>query len=297
MNIGFVPYSEDGRQASMNAALLMVMGDVVSGHAGSHTFCDPVCRGYHTGWLVLQSLQIISGLSYEREEMVRNLRRRHAARPISSLLIAGSADFGILSVVHEALGSDITTTPVAILDRCQTPLVLCELYSQRMGFAVETVKADLMYWSEPRQFDVILGHSILSFIAPEQRRAFIASLASHLALEGTLMIYQSIRPALGNAPLKFGPEETQQWIEAARKAWETAGERFSWLRKELLENVVAEFCGAKHTHAVASTSELAAIFRDAGLKSELRKLFDSSTRHRAATPSSVYENYVICGFR
>lgn len=297
MGSGFKPYSEALRQASMDAALRMLMGDGVSSETAPRTACAPDCRGYHTGWLALQSLQIISGLSYEREEMVRNLRRRHAERPISSLMIAGAADFGMLSVVHEALGSDITTAPVTILDRCLTPLLLCELYAQRMGFAVEVVQADLVNWPKPRQFDVILGHSILSFIVPEQRGVFIASLTSHLAPEGRLVLYQSIRPTLGNGPLNFGQDETQQWIAAAGAAWEAAGERFSWLPKDLLVDVVAEFCRVKQTHAVGSIAELAAIFRDAGLKPEFRKLFDSSTQHKAATPNSVYEKYVIYGSR
>lgn len=80
-------------------------------------------------------------------------------------------------------------------------------------------------------------------------------------------------------------------------AREAAGERFSWLRTELLEEIVAEFCRAKQTHSVGSLSELAAIFRDAGLKSELHKLSGSSTPHKAATPNSVYEKHAIFGFR
>ncbi|MCX7168416.1 MAG: class I SAM-dependent methyltransferase [Rhodocyclales bacterium] len=281
----------------MDAALLMLLGDGVSGEFGARTACAPDCYGYHAGWVLLQSLQIISGLRWEREEMARNLRCRHAERPISSLMIAGAADFGILSVVHEALGGDIATTQVTVLDRCQTPLLLCELYAKRMGFAVEVVQADLVNWMKPRHFDVILGHSILSFVVPDQRRAFISSLSSHLAPHGRLMLYQSIRPALGNGLLKFGQDETRQWIGAARAAWEAAGERFFLLRKEFPESIVAEFCRAKQTHAVGSIAELADMLRDAGLESELKKLFDSLTPHRAATPKSVYEKWVISGFR
>lgn len=124
MEGGFEPYSELSRQASLDAALLSLTHGDVGSESWPRTACAADCRGYHTGWLLLQSLQIISGLGCEREEMVRDIRRRHAERPISSLMIAGAADFGLLSVVHEALGPTITTTPVTVLDRCQTPLSL-----------------------------------------------------------------------------------------------------------------------------------------------------------------------------
>lgn len=261
----------------------------------------PMASAYHTGWVVLQLLGVISGLASERAQIVRDLRALARVRPVASVCIAGSADCGLLSVLHEAFGEGVAALDVRIADRSPAPLALCRRYAGAMGFAVTPQVCDLRAPPDPDApgVDLVLTHSLLSFIAPAERTALLGQLAARLAPAGSLLLYQSVRAQHGAAPLVYAPEQVERMVVASLAAQRTAALHLPLLGEPALEDIVRAFCAAKTTHAVASSDELAAGARAAGLGTvrceplPARELLG----HRPATPDSLYVKWMLQGQR
>ncbi|NHZ41985.1 hypothetical protein [Massilia aquatica] len=279
-------FSEDARRALLLQALPEIL---------------PMASAYHSGWVVLQLLGVISGLSSERAQIVRHLRQLARARPLASVCIAGSADCGLLSVLHEALGDGIAALEVRIADRSPVPLALCRRYAGAMGFALTPELSDLRLAADaaaPRA-DLVLAHSLLSFIAPGERAALFGQLAARLAPSGSLLLYQSVRAQHGPAPLAYAPEQVERMVGASLAAQRTPALRLALLGEPELEHIVRAFCAAKVTHAVASSEELAAAARAAGLDPVRCERLSARALegHRPATPDSRYVKWMVQGRR
>lgn len=253
---------------------------------GAHALCGNTCLGYHRGWMLLQHLGLISGLANERGYIVESIRELDCRRPLDRVLIAGSADFGLLSVLHEALGEGIARPVIVIADRCDTPLDLCLRYADRMGFQVQVDRRDLLEDPVPGAFDLVMMHSLLSFCPPERRSMLLAALGAPLAPGGTLLAYQSIRPSPSPVVLAYSDEEVEALVGRARDA--QAG-----LPADLVEAHVRAFCRAKTTVSVESVESVSAAIAAAGLvQTDCRLMLDSAhSRHKAATPRSHFLKY------
>lgn len=254
--------------------------------------CTGDCRGYHRGWLVLQHLGLISGLSSERRFIVEALRAAAACRPVRTVQIAGCADFGLLSVLHEALGRPVGDVSITVRDRCATPLALCRLYAAQSGFDIECEAGDLMSGASGSRFDLVLAHSLLSFCPAQQRGRLLARLAAQLTPDGTLLLYQSVRPTAASALLAYGEAETGAMVGRALDEGCARIAAARWSRAQV-EGFVREFCAAKKTWAVPSAASVMADAEAQGLVLRgCRLLLDSaSSTHRAATPAMRHLKY------
>jgi len=262
--------------------------------AAAHLRCEGACLGYHRGWVLLQHLGLISGLASERGFIVAAIRALSAERPLRSVLIAGCADFGLLSVVHEALGAAISAVRIVVIDRCETPLRLCGDYSARMGLEIETGRCDLLRDPPAGAFDLVLMHSLLSFCPPPDRGRLIAGVAAPLAGEGAILAYQSIRPGTGPTILAYGEDEIAALIRHARMECGAAAAAIGLSVEQAADHIRA-FCRAKTTFAVPSLAGMVEDAERQGLAvRHSRLLFDSrSSAHRAATPDSYYLKYEL----
>ncbi len=259
---------------------------------GAHALCGDTCLGYHRGWMLLQHLGLISGLASERGYIAESIRELDRRRPLDRVLIAGSADFGLLSVLHEALGDGIGRTTIVVADRCDTPLDLCLRYAGEMGFQVRVERRDLLDDPVPGAFDLVMMHSLLSFCPPERRSALLAALGAPLAPGGTLLAYQSIRPSPSPVVLAYSDEEVASLVGRARDAQAGPGAAVG-LPADLVEAHVRAFCRAKTTVSVESVESVSAAIDKAGLvQTDCRLMLDSAhSRHKAATPRSHFLKY------
>ncbi|MES2741746.1 MAG: class I SAM-dependent methyltransferase [Pseudomonadota bacterium] len=251
---------------------------------------------YHTGWVVLQLLGVISGLSSERSYIVRHLRALARARPIASVCIAGSADCGLLSLLHEAFGDGVRAMAVQVVDRSPVPLALCRQYAAHAGMEIVLEQRDLC--EAPLRAgvaDLVLTHSLLSFIAPQARLTLTRHLAARLGTGGRLLLYQSVRAGHGTGLLAFAPDEVKRMVALSLAAQREPERHLAILNEAALENIVRDFCAAKTTHAVASEQELVTSVKTSGLTAvRCERLFDQDANaHRPATPSSRYVKWVV----
>jgi len=148
----------------------------------SQIYCAD-CADYHlTRALIKASGQT---LGPERDRAVLDPLLQRLASPGARVLIAGAADTGLLSVV---LGALQTHEPaITVADRCRTPLRLCALFAASRDVTISTCEADLSA-SHLGQFDLIIGHVVMNFVAVERRTAFLAHLGAMIAPEGRFVL-------------------------------------------------------------------------------------------------------------
>lgn len=101
-------------------------------------------------------------------------------------LIAGCADTGILALVARA--AENHDSRIVALDICDTPLDLCRRLADRWSLPIETLRKDLVEFESDRQFDIVLVHGTLHFIAAKSRGEALARTQRALRPGGRLVL-------------------------------------------------------------------------------------------------------------
>jgi hypothetical protein len=115
------------------------------------------------------------------------------------VVVAACADTAILSTCahavwrqHEGLLSRVRFT---VLDRCRSPLVLCEEYAARHGLEVRTEAVDLLDTSASFPADLIVLHNFLPFVPMEQHALLMKTLHGWLKPNGNLFMWNTVLAA------------------------------------------------------------------------------------------------------
>jgi len=170
------------------------------------------CRNYHVTWPWLRA----AGLSGSGPEQnyplhVELLSGLLAGRGDVRWLLAGSADAGVLGVAQATAEAMIGTRhEFTIVDRCETPLALCRSHAAEHGLAATTINADLMAFTAPGAFDIVIGHQLLLFFREEDRLPFFRHAATWLAPGGKLCLTVYDRGNSGR-PRAEVSAETHAW--------------------------------------------------------------------------------------
>ena len=125
----------------------------------SRSLCGP-CQNYHSLW-TYQRIVGASGGDVGTPE-VDFVLGSLLSFPSREVLIAGSADTGLLASVLDVAQSDCR---IVVLDQCETPLELCRQLGERLRRQITTFKMNLTQMPFQEQFDVLLAHSLLQYIA------------------------------------------------------------------------------------------------------------------------------------
>jgi hypothetical protein len=148
--------------------------------------CDECCT-YHAIWPYLRIAGAVGGVEAD-EPFLQPILEDLLQQGRTQILLAGSADSGVTAMVHRACIQSHHTAQLTVLDRCMTPLVACQTYGQMQGLDVSVLHADLRKIDLPSKFDLIIGHSVLPLIPPDERRALLADLAQKLTSNGRMLL-------------------------------------------------------------------------------------------------------------
>lgn len=153
------------------------------------------CNGYHLA-RARRRLQAPSPDALDRTEIVRLLRGRLArsGRARVEILIAGAGDTNLLATCADG-APDAATARYTILDRCRTPLALCEAFGRRHGLDVETRQIDMGSPLGALAADVIVIHSLLRFLPQSTHSGTMRALRRWLKPEGAMIFSHRLIPA------------------------------------------------------------------------------------------------------
>lgn len=223
------------------------------------------CRDYHVTVPYLRALGIGGiGAEFSWESQLDTLLRATAGRKTVRWLLAGSADAGLPGLLGGlAAALPGTEHRLTVVDRCQTPLVLCRAHAEAEGAEIETILGDLSDFRRDGEFDAVLMHFTTIFFAEDELPGFLRHAGSWLAPGGVLVIgFLHDRPS---ADPPRGPSPAMRsWRAAVIRAEVEAG------RLDLPEDTdtfIGRLAqgGSQRTRRM-SAADAAAVVRSAGLR-------------------------------
>lgn len=167
----------------------------------SATECSD-CRNYHVMWPYLRSIGANGGgPEFSWPEQLDIVAAAAAGPSHVRWLLAGSADAGQLAMVAEAMKTRPEATyEVTIIDRCATPLAVCDAHARSAGIRLSCIKGDLQDHAVTG-YDVVLIHHTMVFFSESERADFLTHAAGWLAPEGRIVMSLSVdRPGAPPPP-------------------------------------------------------------------------------------------------
>jgi len=164
------------------------------------------CEQYH----ITTPLNRLAGLSgwngKAREILIEFVRQFLTERqPVTGridIVIAGAADTSILaSCAHAAsavVKPDLANVHFAVLDKCETPLVLCRDFAQIHQLQLVASAVDLSKPARSYPADLIVMHNTLSFLPPSDRIAILRECAKWLKPDGRIVLWVSLSHESGS---------------------------------------------------------------------------------------------------
>ena len=150
----------------------------------SQFLCGP-CRDLHGLWPYIRLSRASTGFEAPESRLQDELRILFD-RGSRRLLIAGAQDTGLLSLmVRSSAGHNVEIT---VLDICETPLELCRGLAKQWSLSIATIRQDLFDFRVERQFDIVLMHGTLHFIAADRRLEVLRRIRHALHPTGRLIV-------------------------------------------------------------------------------------------------------------
>ena len=123
-------------------------------------------------------------------DIVQDLLRRFTP-PKGRILVAGSADAGMLALTAEATRD--MTPAIEVADRCPTPLTTCQRYADMQGISFASLRLDIRSGEVPRLYDVMYGDCVLQFVPRPNRVDVLSKLRRALMKRGVLILVERLR--------------------------------------------------------------------------------------------------------
>lgn len=227
------------------------------------------CADFHAPWQALRKLGLVAGPERHEGFFLEELAR-HGVAGNRRVLIAGSADYGMLATVHRAFG-DHSLEPT-VVDLCATPLMLCAWYGAMTGLPVRTILGDLDE-PEPRapsappglpvdeEFDLITTHSLLRYFDSTSRQRLLHNWYRRLRPGGAVVTVTRLTSS-SQSSSAVSEAQVNDFVECTLKA---AREQGSELAPQQLRDWAARFVRCGRFHPTGSADEVGAAFEQAGL--------------------------------
>lgn len=149
----------------------------------------PICQahcscpdGWHFVWSAFKASGKRRSVYYQQPLLKRLLAPTvPAAR---SVLIAGAADAGILSVLASIWGDSVR---YVAFDVCNAPLVAMRQHALAHGLDLTCTQSSLQDYHPQESFDVIFVHNTFGFIGPQDAQSVLQRYARHMRADAWLV--------------------------------------------------------------------------------------------------------------
>jgi SAM-dependent methyltransferase len=220
------------------------------------------CGALHGIWPLLRRLGLAAEPSRHDTFYRSALGALAASGEASRVLVAGSADWGMLELIVDVYHEQAAQLEVTVVDRCPTPALLNAWYGTELGLAVRTGAADLIRYVDDAPFDVICTHSLLGYPAAAARGELVDNWRRLLRPGGSVVTVTRLSVDTHPAPdpeqarwraSVFGDEVLARWRSLG---W--SGDEGEMRRR------AERFSLAQVSHPVGTAADLRALFESRG---------------------------------
>lgn len=164
-------------------------------------YCTDKCQGYHKQWFERRkneggySSPAVTTPFLVSSLITASIILKDRALPTISVLIAGSADTKILSLVNavfEEVGIYCNSTVnIKVIDSCRTPLALCEIYGGEKKFDLTTLHGEMPNILSDLHADLIVMSGVLQFMTPDAQISTMLTLSENLTRDSMIVFSHS----------------------------------------------------------------------------------------------------------
>ncbi len=181
--------------------------------------CAPTgCAWYHSAWPLLRALGLVASPERHRGFFSAGLGEALTVADEPRILVAGAADAGMLDIVMDAGATHGVTPRVTVLDRCATPVQVCEAHAQRARATIDAWVGDVVDVDAHRGFDAVCTHGLLSQIPSAKRLRLAGALVQMLRPGGCFITTIALSGGDAGETRRFSPEEVQAFAAGAKRA-------------------------------------------------------------------------------
>lgn len=231
------------------------------------------CYHYHGVRFLLHQLGARTTLPCQYEVFYTDLKAMFKDTPAQDsplrVLVSGTADFVIPTLVSSALKDAGWPLEVVIVDRCQTPLQFCRVAAGQFGFDWQYQQSDIMDLSFKQSFDLIVTDRLHGHIPPNIRPRVFDKLAGLLSPAGLFITMASIRPEG-----KPSSGDTDALLSKLDKIEERCGEQDRYSMEELAQ-MVTNYANIRSSYPVRNQTELKKVFNSGRMKTRSIKPVNS----------------------
>jgi SAM-dependent methyltransferase len=249
------------------------------------------CGGYHQIWGLLRAAGVVGGPRVDQGLLPSLLNELSVGG--ARILIAGSADAGLLQVVAGAVAARPLTVTVA--DRCPAPLALIGEIETPTGVTVGRLRADLTRLDQQRAYDLILSHSMLYFVPRKDQQRVLEQLRDALDEDGRLVLV-----------LRLSAPVDTQGMAAHDDAWLTRAHAKLAARPDLialagddLGPVLQSYANARavRLYAFTTAQEVETVLNSAGFALDRHLVSGQSTTMRLGDAVNAKQSHIFVARR
>lgn len=218
------------------------------------------CAGYHAVRPFLYASGLKTSFDVYDEMFQGAVQQWSRASPEPKVLVSGAADFLVPAVVTQSLRKLGRDPHITIVDRCRTPLVMCEDVGRRLGIRWVTCRDDVAAHRPRVAYELIVSDRLLGFIAPWRRSTVIRAWRKLLTDGGHLITTISVHPTEEGSA-----RDDDALLTAVRNRFD---EDYSSLlpgtdRADLLR-MIENYNDQRRGHRIASADEVLPLFGQCG---------------------------------
>lgn len=230
------------------------------------------CVGYHGLRQYWRILDLVTTPAHH-DFYAQRLRTLGVERGFRDVLISACADHVQLAQVLSASRSVGLEPRITVVDRCPTPLALCEWYAEREAASITTRCTDILQYRPKRRFDLICTHSFLSWFPPSRRREVAGSWHRLLRPGGMVLTVTRIWPETTSpeTPVSSNAREVEDFCAQVLDRATRLRDRLD-VPPETLVSWARRYREEKTSYGVRSVPALEADFRRSGFEVEAEML-------------------------
>ncbi len=222
------------------------------------------CAWFHGFWQYLRLLRLIATPEHHAAFYESALGAAARSSDAKRVLVAGTADYGMLAHVIAAFRRRGIEPEVTVSDVCETPLQLNEWFAARVGCPIETRRCDMLEYPAGPAFDVVCTHSFLGEFPPRQRLELARKWHELLRPGGVVVTVKRIRPDAGSEPIRFTADQARAFATRVREAARSV--TLSGVTAEQLADDARTYAERSQTWPLKSRQEIAELFEQSSFR-------------------------------
>jgi SAM-dependent methyltransferase len=189
-----------------------------------------------------------------------------------SVLVSGSADYLIPSLILDALSSVGKCPELTVVDICETPLLMNTWYATRLGAVIRVQHCDILDYDADPTIEVICTHHFFNYFPAEMRQHVIAKWRSLLRPDGRLILVNRYYKPDQVRSTGYSEDECAALVAAARNALSRRCDDFPFSDAEV-EEMVRQYGARIRVHALDTPQELLDLLKNGGFAIEASTFF------------------------